>query len=650
MSFESAFDPVYTFLSKEGTKVRYTCNLCKGKISAQTTSNFGLIRHLKSNHAQEDLDNFNEIVKKNKASSKAMTKSASSLKNFGFKKQSPEELKKHQACEVTQETVNTAVFQLIMGAALPLTFVRKPDFKDLIGKLQPGKTVMSYQTLRNKMNQNFSDLKENMRDCFAKVDYICTTQDLWSAGKRGWLGMTAHWLNEDLSRASCGLACEQVKTSPTFDVLAKEMHKIYVDFHIQNKVHDAVTDNGKNFVKAFTVFSEDPEQDQQEIEHICTYFKPNNNEEDFDEDEELEEHVHEDLTAIIMDNGNHELRPFLPSNHHRCASHTLNLVACKDTEAALKTLSYKRILRSTFAKCQGIWNKQNMSNNVALIIQRECGVYFKTPVVTRWNSMYDSLKRFQILLRKSGDNFHRLFDAVGLPYLTGDEIKFIDEYILVTRPLAAAIDYLQGEENMYLGHLLPTLQKLDQTLIRRLDQLTICKPLLKSIRAGITRRFGELYNNPNILLSTILHPERKDLETFDDHTKERAKRLLINEVETLMDEKIGETQIIMPEEVGDDNDNDLFLPKKRPRIGTDPTRMVEEYLRSDCYELQLLKTFPILEQLFRKYNTAIPSSAPVERMFSHGGRIFEKRRQGLNEEQFKMQLLLKMNQGFWKKT
>ena len=39
------------------------------------------------------------------------------------KKQSPEELKKHQACEVTQETVNTAVFQLIMGAALHCTAV-----------------------------------------------------------------------------------------------------------------------------------------------------------------------------------------------------------------------------------------------------------------------------------------------------------------------------------------------------------------------------------------------------------------------------------------------------------------------------------------------------------------------------------------------
>ena len=29
--------------------------------------------------------------------------------------------------------------------------------------------------------------------------------------------------------------------------------------------------------------------------------------------------------------------------------------------------------------------------------------------------------------------------------------------------------------------------------------------------------------------------------------------------------------------------------------------------------------------------------------------IFSKKRQGLNEEQFKMQLLHKMNQGFWKK-
>ena len=72
MSFESAFEPIYTFLSKDGTKLKYTCSLCQVKISSQTTSNFGLIRHLKSSHTQEVLNNFNEIVKKNKASAKTV--------------------------------------------------------------------------------------------------------------------------------------------------------------------------------------------------------------------------------------------------------------------------------------------------------------------------------------------------------------------------------------------------------------------------------------------------------------------------------------------------------------------------------------------------------------------------------------------------
>lgn len=70
--------------------------------------------------------------------------------------------------------------------------------------------------------------------------------------------------------------------------------------------------------------------------------------------------------------------------HHRCVSHTLNLVAVKDTEKALDNdILYKKLYRLTFAKLVKLWNKQNQSTQVADKIKDICGVYLKTPVITR---------------------------------------------------------------------------------------------------------------------------------------------------------------------------------------------------------------------------------------------------------------------------
>lgn len=70
--------------------------------------------------------------------------------------------------------------------------------------------------------------------------------------------------------------------------------------------------------------------------------------------------------------------------HQRCVSHTLNLIAAKDSEKALNSdASYKKKYRVTFAKLFKLWNKQNQSTQVADKIKEICGVYLKTPVVTR---------------------------------------------------------------------------------------------------------------------------------------------------------------------------------------------------------------------------------------------------------------------------
>ena len=94
----------------------------------------------------------------------------------------------------------------------------------------------------------------------------------------------------------------------------------------------------------------------------------------------------------------------MPS-HHKCAAHTLNLIAIKDTTDAEKDTSYKKLSRATFAKCKALWNKQSRSPLAADAIKDKCGVYFILPNATRWNSTFDALQGLvKIIFLYKGNN------------------------------------------------------------------------------------------------------------------------------------------------------------------------------------------------------------------------------------------------------
>ena len=70
---------------------------------------------------------------------------------------------------------------------------------------------------------------------------------------RSYHGMTVYWIDQDtLKKEKRLLACQRLMGRHTYDNAAKSIQDVHMAFNITSNAVATTTDNGSNFVKAFS--------------------------------------------------------------------------------------------------------------------------------------------------------------------------------------------------------------------------------------------------------------------------------------------------------------------------------------------------------------------------------------------------------------
>ena len=89
--------------------------------------------------------------------------------------------------------------------------------------------------------------------------------------------------------------------------------------------------------------------------------------------------------------------------------------------------------------------------------------------------------------------------------------------------------------------------------------------------------------------------------------------------------------------------DDFFAFNQQTKEVESAQEELYRFLKSNNCGITTLNDYPAIKKLFIKYNTALPSSASVKRMFSVDGSIITPQRGHLLDDIIEYQILLKIN-------
>lgn len=578
--------------------------------------------------------------------------------------------------------VRSLILQFILATKSPFSIVENDDFLNLIAYISDEKAkVPTAKTLITDLSDEYERMKKSLIDMIDKAKFVCITADIWTNKARSFIGSTIHFFDDNLDRKSYLLAFRRIYGRHTHDVIAEMLLSIQREFRInRSKVTHIITDGGSNFVKAFVIFGppanshESIQENSNESEEITPEFEAilTDGDEMFFPPETINEQLN--LNTAQSDEEYDEASDdfsILPKQM-RCTAHLLNLIGTSDFEKELKRSSIRSydVLNSAYSKLKRFWEMNSRSTTVHEVVQRVCERSFPYPNATRWNSKFDSIavaEKHRLVIKEAIDEINKevLRNAPRnnknkkLEQLSVVEWRVLKDYTSCLQPVAIALDILQGEKRACQGYILPTLYSIRATLEENMEKNIYVSDhglvLHECILECLNHRFANLMaineDNKELILAAAVHSNFKLTWIDNESDRECAQNMLINSYIELSklngtpEKSNGSSEL----ETTENAENSFF---KRLRVGERRTSS-DDTLTFDVYKyllqtindpnLHQIKSMPLLEEMFRKYNTSLSSSAPVERIFSMALLIFTSRRNRISDQNFEKSLFVYKN-------
>lgn len=548
---------------------------------------------------------------------------------------------------------------------LPLSIVDQSAFKNLFSSF--GITIFSRKTLYEKLKHNFEECKSNLTQMLSDVKHVCLTADIWSSKTRSFLGTTIHWLDNEMNRVSYVLDICRITGRYDYIKINELLEDILYKFNLNcDKVRAIITDNATNFAKYFKKFG---------LNENAVLFGSESEISDY-EDHDFDDHVENkydlDFNFDEIDNNNDNEKhsgSILPF-HIRCVSHTLNLLFTVDF---IEILNNNHLLRNIhekmISKCNRLWLASRQPKTIK-IIQNILKKKLPYPNITKWNSLYDSLN----VIASIENNINTLCDALNLTQVTSTfeplrsrEKNYLNAYIDVMKPVYTALDQLQ-KENMFYGNFLPTIfitqkQLLDVKNNASTSEDNIKKTLNEAILGSFRKRFSKFLSLDLkdeavqfAILATLSHPRFKIkwFEFLDDEILTKMKTLFIVETKKLLNCNVAPTSAITVKNEYTSADDYFDLNSSQLVTSVSETSYesgCEEKVELEIYrffedrdvDLKILNRYQFVKQIFIRFNTPLPTSAPVEQLFSFSTVMNTDRQSTLNDKLFVLLLFLRAN-------